>query len=85
MATVKLNSGGMGDLLKSAAMYAILEPEAQKVLNAARSSAPVASGAYRDSLKIVRETTDRAVVRVVSTAPHGMIVEANTGNLARSL
>lgn len=84
-ATVKLLSGGMAELLMSGEMYGILEPKAQAVLSAAQGGAPVASGEYRQSLHLERDTTDRAVVRVVADAPHAMIVEANTGNLARAL
>ena len=82
---VKLNSRGMGALLKSSDVRAGLTDRAERVLSAAKASAPVASGAYRDSLHIVQVTTDRAVVRVASNAPHAFVVEANTGCLARSL
>lgn len=86
MATrVKMNSAGVREVLNSSGTRAMLTGKAGPVLSAARSGAPVDTGEYRDSLAIVQDTTDRAVVRVVSTAPHGMIVEANTGNLARAL
>lgn len=86
MATrVKLNSAGVKDLLNSSGTRSVLTGKAGPVLAAAQSGAPIATGEYLASLRIVQDTTDRAVVRVVSTAPHGMIVEANTGNLARAL
>ena len=53
--------------------------------SAARASAPVASGEYAGSLHIKQDTTDRAAVRVGSDVPHALVVEANTGNLARAL
>lgn len=62
-----------------------LEEQAQEALSRAQSSAPVESGAYRDSLHIETEHTDRMVKRVVADVPYALVVEANTGNLARSL
>ena len=86
MATrVTMKSAGIKELLNSSGTRALLTSKAGPVLSAAQAGAPVATGEYRDSLKIVQDTTDRAVVRVVSTAPHGLIVEARTGNLARAL
>lgn len=64
---------------------ALLERSAQNVLGAAQSSAPVASGAYRDSLHIDTDKTDRMVKRVVAEVDYALVVEANTGNLARAL
>lgn len=85
MARVKLISSGVKKILNSGETRDLLTAKAGPVLSAARSGAPVATGEYHDSLAIVQDTTDRAVTRVVSTAPHGLIVEANTGNLARAL
>jgi hypothetical protein len=86
MATeVRINHRGMADLLKSEPVRALLRDEAEKVADRARSSAPVASGDYKDSIRVESATTDRAVERVVATAPHALVVEAKTGNLARAL
>ncbi len=63
----------------------LLESAAERALSAAQSSAPVASGAYRDSLHLETDHTDRMVVRVISDVDYAMVVEANTGNLARAL
>lgn len=82
---VKLNSAGMRALLNDPGLRADLTTRAERVLAAAKASAPVDSGEYRDSLHIVDDTTDRAVVRVGSSAPHGLLVEMKTGNLARAL
>jgi hypothetical protein len=82
---VKLNSRGMKDLLTSRETRAMLTERAEQVLAEAVSSAPVVTGNYRDGLKIVQDTTDRAIVRVVGTAPHSHLVEAESGNLARAL
>lgn len=83
--TVKLDHGGMAALLKSDEVRSELTTRAEAVLSAAQSSAPVASGEYRDGLHIEQATTDRAVVRVSGSTDHDWIVEANTGNLARAL
>lgn len=85
MAKVKLNGRGIEELLNSSDVRDLLTEKADAVLSAAISSAPVASGEYQSSLHLVQDTTDRAVVRVATDAPHGRVVEANTGNLARAL
>lgn len=84
--SVKLNSAGMEELLKSSDVESFLEGRGEAVLNAAQSAAPVASGEYRDSLRVWTEDhPTRVVVRVGSDAPHAWVVEANTGTLARAL
>ena len=83
---VTLNSSEIQSYLDGGhGVDSLLEAAAQRVLNAAQSSAPVESGDYLDSLHIETDHTDRMVVRVVSDAPHAWVVEANTGNLARAL
>ena len=81
----RLNSRGMQQLLNSGEVEAFLRGRIESALSAARSSAPVATGAYRDSLRVEIAHTDRVVARVVSDVDHAMIVEADTGNLARAL
>lgn len=82
---VKLNGRTVGELLKSDDVRDDLTTRAERVLAKAKADAPVVTGNYRDGLAIVQDTTDRAAVRVVGTAPHSHLVEAKTGNLARSL
>jgi hypothetical protein len=82
---VKLKSSGVKALLNSRETRALLTDKAEAVLSTAIASAPVETGNYRDGLEIQQDTTDRAVARVVGTAPHSHLVEANTGNLARAL
>lgn len=82
---VKLNSKGVAELLKSSGVRADLTARGERVLASAQSSAPVASGAYKESLSVTQDTTDRAVVRVGASVAHAFIVEANTGTLARAL
>lgn len=82
---VKLNSGGMKSLLNDSGVAGELQRRGQGVLNTARATAPFATGEYRNSLFIIPATTDRAVCRIGTRAPHGMIVEFRTGNLAKAL
>lgn len=81
----KQNSAGIKELLNSGGTRDMLTGMAGSVLSAAQSSAPVASGDYRNSLHLEQDTTDRAVVRVVADVPYAGLVEANTGNLGRAL
>lgn len=82
---LKLKSSGMAELLKSSEVRAALEGPAESVASAARSNAPYLTGQLADSIEVVDDTTDRAVKRVVATAPYALIVESQTGFLARSL
>jgi len=82
---VDVDEAGIGEVAKSAGVRALLTARAERVLAAARSGAPVDTGAYRDGLHLEHVTTDRAVVRVVGSTSHDMFVEASTGNLARAL
>lgn len=81
----KFNSAGVQEFLTSEPMRAALDVRAERGLARAQAMAPVDSGAYKAGLKLVRDTTDRAVVRLVGTAPHTALVEAKTGNLVRAL
>lgn len=85
-AKVKLISRGMNDLLHDSGVTGDLEQRMNRVLQQAQGAAPVASGAYRDSLRV--ETVShpsRTVVRVISDVKHAMTVEAAHGTLARAL
>ncbi len=86
MADMKLNSAGMDELLKSAGVEALVEGIAQEKAARAKASAPVDSGDYRDSIEVWTEVhPTRVVAHYGSTAPHAAVVEARTGNIARSL
>lgn len=82
---VELISSGMKELLSDADVRKMLREKAELVAAAARASAPVATGAYRDGITVFDATTDRAVVRIGSTDRKAPIVEARTGNMARAL
>ena len=83
---VKLNSRGIEQLLKGSAAEKACKPEAEKAAERAKASAPVASGAYRDSIHVEEvDHPTRTVWQVVADVPYAMVVEADTGNMARSL
>lgn len=84
-AKVTLNHAGVRALLNDEGVRTELTRRAERVLAAAKASAPVESGEYRDNLHIEQATTDRAVTRVVGDTRHSLVVEAHTGNLARAL
>lgn len=88
MATVKFvpNPAGFRELLTSPGVSGDLKSRADRVAAQATSTAPRDSGEYAAGIEVVMENhRDRVVAHVVATAPHSMRVEANTGNLARSL
>jgi hypothetical protein len=82
---VKLNHAGMAELLKSAGVRAELTRRADRVLSAAQADPHDETGAYEAGLHIEQETTDRAVVRVISGDWKGHILEARYGILSRAL
>jgi hypothetical protein len=82
---IKLNSGGMREILNGPAMERDMLRRARQAADAARDSAPVESGEYRDSIHAEVVHTDRAVGRVYADAPHALVVEAKTSNLGRSI
>lgn len=88
MATrVKLKSSGVEALLKSSGTRSVITDKAEAVLAAATADAAnyIVTGNYYGGLEVQQDTTDRAVARVVGTAPHSHLVEADHGTLARAL
>jgi hypothetical protein len=76
---------GVGELLKSGGVDAQLRPRAEAVAARARASAPVASGAYRASIRVERHVTDRVHYTVVADVAYANVVEFATRNLGRAL
>ena len=80
------NSAGFRELLHDPKLAAFLMDKAEAVASAARSSAPRDTGAYADSIETRQvDHPTRVVAQVVATDWKSQIIEANTGNLARSL
>lgn len=82
---VRLISRGMKSLLNDDGVTRDLRRRADRVAAQARSTAPVDTGAYRDSITVEVAETDRTVVRVVAKDRKSHVIEARTGNLARAL
>lgn len=85
---VELNRGGVRAVLSDPGVQAELDRRAADVAAAARATAPVDTGQYRDSIRVESGPSPidgRARATVVATAPHALLVEARTGNLARAL
>lgn len=81
----RLNSAGMRELLNEGEIRGLLTSLAGVVLSRAQAGAPVDTGEYRASLRIIQDTTDRVAVRVGSTDDKAMVIESRTGNLARAI
>ena len=85
-AKVKWNSAAAQEYLNGEhGVAAVLEAKASRVASAAQSSAPVESGAYRNSIHVATEHTDRMVKRVLADVPYAFAVEARAGILAKAL
>lgn len=84
-ARVKLNSAGMAALLSDPGVGRDLQARAEAVAEAARASAPVETGGYRDSIHVEAAHTDRVVARVVADVPYATQVEASHGTLTAAL
>jgi hypothetical protein len=84
--TVKFNQSYFDRILKDAAVAQMTMAKANEVCARAKSTAPVLTGSYRDSLHVERrDYPHRTGYLVVGDAPHTLLVEAKTGNLARAL
>jgi hypothetical protein len=82
----KLNHPGIQSYLDGDhGVEGLLEARAAAVASAAKSSAPVDSGDYQASIHVETAHTDRMVKRVVADVSYAMVVEADTGNMARAL
>ena len=82
---IQVNNRGARELLRSPDVRAALMPRAERVLAAAQADPHDDTFAYQNGLRIVQDTTDRAVVRVVATDAKGHILEAKYGILGRAL
>lgn len=84
---MNFNNAFFQDLANSPGVVGLVKDAAERVAEAARNSAPVDSGDYRDSIHVdvVPDRRIRTVALVVADDPKTMIIESKTGNLARSL
>lgn len=74
------------DLGTSAAVTGLVKAKADRIAARARSTAPVASGAYQTGIHVeTKRAAHRNVAVVVATDEKSLLVEAQTGNLVRAL
>lgn len=66
-------------------IVAVVKRATDQIAAAARSSAPVDSGDYKNRIRTRIKYQKRAVGVVEATDEKSLIVEAKTGNLARSV
>lgn len=80
------NKAGLRSILRSDRMREALVPIAGRVAGRARGFAPVASGRYRDSIRVVPDLhKTRWVVHVGAHVPYALDVEARHATLRKSL
>lgn len=83
---MKWNNAFFPRLGHSPQVTAILRRKAEAVAARARSTAPVDTGAYRDSIRVeIKSTATRNVALVIAADQASMFVESETGNLLRAL
>ncbi|TDW31021.1 HK97 gp10 family phage protein [Cryobacterium psychrophilum] len=83
---MKFNDRYFDELGNSAQVERIVVGAAEDAAGVARSTAPVDSGEYRDSIHVeVDRAAHRVVAKVVASSDHSMLVESQTGNLSRAL
>ncbi|MDJ1372748.1 hypothetical protein C7K25_15525 [Gulosibacter molinativorax] len=88
MAKNYVNSPGfIESLYDDPGLNAELQAAAERVAARVRATAPVGdSGEYKGSIHVEKSPRGgRPVYRVVADAPHAMLVESRTGNLARGV
>lgn len=77
--------GFFDEVLNSPNVRAQVDLAANRMLAEARATAPVDSGRYRDSLHIEHVMHEhRQTALVVADSDNAMLVESQTGNLARA-
>lgn len=83
---MKFNESYLPKLGKSPRVTALLTGIGDEIAESARATAPVKTGAYRDSIHVeVKGAANRNVVLVVAADPKAMLIESKTGNLVRAL
>lgn len=83
MATI-FDDAGMDELARSPEIAAVVMKVTEQIADTARSTAPVNSGDYKESIKTRLKYQERAVGLVYSDDPKALVIEATTGNLARA-
>lgn len=83
---VTFDDGFFATIMRSAGIEALCRAKAEDALAIAQSTAPVATGAYRDGLTVEKVPhAYRDTYEVVGHDWKTLLVEDKTGNLARAL
>ena len=88
--TVRLNSAGIAEILKSPQMHAVIKAEAEKIAENVRSmgiKVGDADGGSREidlPVEVTMSTTDRARANVTLAHPAGQAVQAKHGALTKA-
>lgn len=84
----KANPTFLDKLLKDPDLAKELLPKGRAVLDDAKTTAPVDTGLYRDSLELWPDVTDRVQIRVGvrnNKVPYAAELNVRTGHLSKSL
>lgn len=85
-ARIEVNRAGIGRILNSTEVRAMLRDRVKAVAGTARATAPVESGEYRDSIEaVVEQHKDRPVGRAYARSDHSTAVESIHRTLGRAL
>lgn len=84
---VVTNRDALRQLRSEPTVAALVRSRAERVRDEARSTAPVLTGAYRDSIVVLDRSNKKSGGRfsIGSDVPYAMVLEARTGNLARAI
>lgn len=86
MADVEFNDSFFSELGHSPAVTELCKQKAEEIANLARSTAPRDSNEYADSIHVeIVSRANRNTALVIASDPKSMLIESNTGNLARAL
>jgi hypothetical protein len=83
--TMRFNNAYFEALERSPQVRAKCEEAANAIAATAQATAPVDTGAYRDSIHVETKVQGRVVALVRADDPASMIIESRTGNLLRAL
>lgn len=83
---IDFNDSFFDEILNSAGVNALTQAAAERALAEAKANAPVKTVAYRDGLRIEQvKRAHRTTQMVVGHDPKTMLIESQTGNLAKAL
>lgn len=82
---MKYNDEYFPQLLASPEVETVVMEATEQVADRARSSAPVDSGDYRDSITVSKKKQKRVVGLVTAEDPAALAIEAKHGTLARAV